>query len=666
MKSIKKSLMAKILVLALASGAVPIVVIVVFSIVNITDSMLHQIGENLRDNAEMVGSNIDDFFDQRENDARVISQANVLESADAIVQQGYFDDIIDANPNITGINVISSDGVVFSSNGDQNKVGATLKSFKPDLVPLYKDALSAKQGDVLFGKVHIEQSTLSMYMITPVTDDSNINVISVIVIAINMQPIIESIALFNENVIGDEFVYLLNDDGEVIVTGDSEQKLFTTFNDLTHKPDVLDATDEDGSKDFLIYENFRDIEVIAGMADMRAHGVNNGLDWGIVAVAETSAIAQPAYTLRNYLLLIAIIVLGIIAIIAVIISRAIIAPLNNVNKGLQDIAEGEGDLTKRLKSTTNDEIGELTDWFNQVMEKIRVIIKQNKDSVNSIKDSSSNQNEAVTSVSNATNSMTEKSRKIAHDSDSATTNINDISENTAHLNANISTVASAVEEMSTTTNEIAQNCQQELKIAGDASKMAQDANKTMETMKLSADKIGKVLDTIKDIADQTNLLALNATIEAASAGDAGKGFAVVASEVKELAKQTSQAVDDIASQVATMHTSTNDSVKSIESVSTIIEEVNVISQTIVSAIEEQSATINEIAGNISNLNQTSSNVADNISESANYIASINKDVSAFSQEVDAITDNMSEIKNNSDDLTSISNELHASVGKFIV
>lgn len=116
----------------------------------------------------------------------------------------------------------------------------------------------------------------------------------------------------------------------------------------------------------------------------------------------------------------------------------------------------------------------------------------------------------------------------------------------------------------------------------------------MEQLGKSAKEIGKVFEVINNIADKTNLLALNATIEAAYAGDAGKGFAVVANEVKELAKLITQTTDEIEGNISDMQANTQKAMTSMEEVAEVIENVNVISQTIVNAVEEQAATISEI------------------------------------------------------------------------
>ena len=127
--------------------------------------------------------------------------------------------------------------------------------------------------------------------------------------------------------------------------------------------------------------------------------------------------------------------------------------------------------------------------------------------------------------------------------------------------------------MSSSLNEVSKNCQKESQIAANANNQAKSTRDLMERLGVSSKEIGKVIEVINDIADQTNLLALNATIEAASAGEAGKGFAVVANEVKELAKQTAQATDQIGRQIEEMQNNTGNAVAAIEDITKIIEEI---------------------------------------------------------------------------------------------
>src|SRR6202166_1835556 len=149
--------------------------------------------------------------------------------------------------------------------------------------------------------------------------------------------------------------------------------------------------------------------------------------------------------------------------------------------------------------------------------------------------------------------------------------------------------------MSVTIGEIAKNATEAAKIAGEAVEAAEAANQTVGRLGESSIEIGKVIEVITSIAQQTNLLALNATIEAARAGEAGKGFAVVANEVKELAKQTAKATEDISQRIRNIQGNTKDAMQAIEMIGTVINKVSQIAGTIAAAVEEQDATTNEMS-----------------------------------------------------------------------
>lgn len=159
----------------------------------------------------------------------------------------------------------------------------------------------------------------------------------------------------------------------------------------------------------------------------------------------------------------------------------------------------------------------------------------------------------------------------------------------------VQTVATNTEEMTASIKEISRNTATGSQKTKDSLKKAQEATSIMAQLGESSKEIGSVIKVISSIAQQTNLLALNATIEAARAGDAGKGFAVVANEVKELAKQTAKATEEIGAKVSTMQGSTDNAVTSIGDITKAVEEINTISMTIATAVEEQTATTNEVA-----------------------------------------------------------------------
>jgi methyl-accepting chemotaxis protein len=173
-------------------------------------------------------------------------------------------------------------------------------------------------------------------------------------------------------------------------------------------------------------------------------------------------------------------------------------------------------------------------------------------------------------------------------------------------NSQATTVASASEELSSSINEISRQVVRAAQIAGSAVEEASRSNDLVQGLADAAQKIGEVVNLINDIASQTNLLALNATIEAARAGDAGKGFAVVASEVKNLANQTAKATEEIAAQVTSIQSVTQETVSSIRGIGKTISELNEIATGISSAVEEQSAATQEVSTNITGVTQAAS------------------------------------------------------------
>ncbi len=177
---------------------------------------------------------------------------------------------------------------------------------------------------------------------------------------------------------------------------------------------------------------------------------------------------------------------------------------------------------------------------------------------------------------------------------------------------NVQTVASSVEEMSASIREIAQSASQAAEVAGQAVASAEETNQTVTRLGQSSAEIGNVIKVITSIAQQTNLLALNATIEAARAGEAGKGFAVVANEVKELAKETAKATEEISQKIESIQSNTGGAVAAIQSISEVIDRISNIQTTIASAVEQQSATTNEISRNVSEVARGSNSITENI------------------------------------------------------
>ncbi len=216
------------------------------------------------------------------------------------------------------------------------------------------------------------------------------------------------------------------------------------------------------------------------------------------------------------------------------------------------------------------------------------------------------------SLAGAAEELTASAQTMSATAEQTSAQANVVSAASEQVSRNVSTVATGTEEMSASIREIASNAAEASKVAMHAVKVTEATNETVAKLGVSSAEIGKVIKVITSIAQQTNLLALNATIEAARAGEAGKGFAVVANEVKELAKETAKATEDISQKIEAIQADTAGAVNAIREISTIIDKIAEIQTTIASAVEEQTATTNEMGRNVGEAAMGTSEIAQNI------------------------------------------------------
>ncbi|MGL1902488.1 MAG: HAMP domain-containing methyl-accepting chemotaxis protein [Fibrobacterales bacterium] len=349
---------------------------------------------------------------------------------------------------------------------------------------------------------------------------------------------------------------------------------------------------------------------------------------------------------------------------AFLLIRSITRPLIKLMNSITDL--GKGILTHKSGITSLDEIGQMATAADGSIDSLNSVVLKISENSDALSSSSETLTITTKSVVQSTQNMNSRSQVIAQSTEQVSNKMNNIASAAEQMSTTVSTFASSIEEMSLSSNEIVKSCQKESEIVENANIRVRSTNDVMSKMQISANEIGKVLDVIKNIADQTNLLALNATIEAASAGEAGKGFAVVASEVKELAKQTAAATDEISKQIDTMRNDTKESVKSIEEVSAVIEEVNAISHTIVIAIEQQAATLNDISSGVGNVNTSASDVSQNVQESAHLIQDVTHNISDLNDDINKVTNEMNTFEENTLNQSGMAKELKGSVAVFKV
>jgi methyl-accepting chemotaxis protein len=299
-------------------------------------------------------------------------------------------------------------------------------------------------------------------------------------------------------------------------------------------------------------------------------------------------------------------------------------------------AASKGDLTKEISIKGTDAIGQMGEGLASFFSNLRSSV--------------SNIAETAQALASSSRELTAVSQQMSATAEQTATQANVASAAAEQVSKNVTTVSTAAEEMGASIKEIAKNANEAAKVATSAVKVAERTNNTVAKLGESSAEIGNVIKVITSIAQQTNLLALNATIEAARAGEAGKGFAVVANEVKELAKQTAKATEDISRKIEAIQGDTKGAVEAIAQIGKIINQINDIQNTIASAVEEQTATTSEIGRNVNEAAKGSNEIAQNIT--------------GVAQAAQSTTEGASNTQTSADELSRMALDLQKLVAQF--
>lgn len=452
--------------------------------------------------------------------------------------------------------------------------------------------------------------------------------------------------------------------GKTLAEGmETWRKIVQGHKDLVEEVQKLEAGVaqyvETGMKchDLFEKENKMDMEMVA--AARATHEVCNKTR------ADQKAKMEREISSANSIMIIgSIIAILMGSLLAFFIARGITMPISRSVDFAKKMSEG--DFTGKLDIDQKDEIGVLANALNNMVSDLGQMFKDIAAGVETLSSSSTELSAISQQMSSGSEQTSGKANTVATAAEEMSSNMTSVAAATEEASTNVGMVATAAEEMTAVINEIAQNTEKAQVITGEAVSEAKSASDKVDELGKAAQDIGKVTETITEISEQTNLLALNATIEAARAGEAGKGFAVVANEIKELAKQTSEATNEIKNRITSIQNSTKGTVTQIEQISKVVNDVNEIVSTITTAVEEQSVTTKEIANNVVQASQGIAEVTENVAQSSTVAGEIAKDITEVNQAASEISNSSSQVNMSAEELSKLAEQLKEMVGRFKV
>ncbi|WP_162459058.1 methyl-accepting chemotaxis protein [Desulfosarcina ovata] len=610
--------------------------------------------ENIQQRTRSTATNLESWIKDRQLDLRswsheeiyakatktsIIGKAARISANEKLArlqaEYGYYEDIC----------LAGEDGMVIAANAEKivGKINVKDREY-------YKAAMA---GNTYVSDVSLSRNSGNpvFFVSTPVQDNKQIKGVLFGVVSITQfsKQFIDNIKVGQSG-----YAFAVNENGFVIAHPDRSKIMKENINKYDFGKQML------AQKNGLLNYTYSGAQKELAFKAIKEQG------WIVAVNVPEAEILAPVKSLGMINLMVAVVVIAVATVLIYFVTSTVVKPINRVVAGLQDAAEGDGDLTKRIDINSTDEVGELALWFNTFIEKIQRIIADVAQNAQNLTTASKELATIAEHLSESVDRTSGKTITVSAASEQMSTTISSAAGIMDETASNLNIVASGAEEMTATISEIAGNTEKGRQIAEEAVGQTTHATNQIEELGNAAMQIGKVVETITEISEQVNLLALNATIEAARAGEAGKGFAVVANEIKELAKQTAAASGEIKLQIEGIQNSTQGTVTEINSIAKVVGTVNELVSTIAAAVEEQSVTTKDIAGNVAKASEGMGEVNTTIAESSEAANSIAADITDVTQAADEMTNVSAQVNASSKDLFELAETLNVMVKQFRV
>ncbi|MCA8948731.1 MAG: methyl-accepting chemotaxis protein, partial [Planctomycetes bacterium] len=387
----------------------------------------------------------------------------------------------------------------------------------------------------------------------------------------------------------------------------------------------------------------------------------------LAASAKVQQVAEASiHALLGWNAVLLLVIGGVMVGVGLLFSRRMMGPIRQTVAALEDIAEGEGDLTQRLDEERADELGEIGGAFNRFLIRIQDTIRDLGGKATSLTAASTQLISTAGRLSDTSTRTRQQSSTAASAAEQMSANMDSVSRSSSTMASTLRTIAAAVEEMTASIGEVAKSADSAATVANHAAELTRSSDKKVSSLGSAANEIGRVIETIQDIAEQTNLLALNATIEAARAGEAGKGFSVVANEVKDLARQTAEATQDIRQRIVRIQESTQDSIDAITEIDKVIAQVSAASKSIAVAVGEQRTTTQEIAQSLADNTSSVDVVNRNVAECVQASREISQSVLEVDQNASSTAQGANDTEHAGRQLSELALQLQSVVEAFKV